>query len=87
MISAPLPVGLAGLKVPLGTGRTQRLKLRPKQRAEDFAAREKAWLLDDMDQNKGALGGMRRGSVKKANRSRRSAMRSRRAKSRYMMTV
>ena len=43
--------------------------------------------VDARGQAGGVLGGMRRGSVKNANRSRRSAKRSRRAKSIYRMTV
>jgi hypothetical protein len=95
-VSAPLPAELAGLKVPsLGTGTTQPLQSTiPKQTAQAFTESAKAGLLNDL--NKG--GKSRRRSAKKAKRSRRSAssqkcwnrmkaLRSRKARRRYMMTV
>ena len=67
---APLPAGLAGLKVPMGIGQTKPIQsMIPKLTAADFAARAKAGLLNDLPTG----GNSHRRSALKAKRSRRSA--------------
>ena len=68
-VSSSLPVGLAGLRVPLGVGQTQQLQsMIPKQTAEDFAAKAKAGLLNELPTG----GNSHRRSALKAKRSRKS---------------
>ena len=78
-VSSSLPAGLAGLRVPLGIGETQQLQsMRPKQTAEDFAARAKSGLLNDL--NKGGKSHRRRAKkAKRSRKARRASRRSRRA--------
>jgi hypothetical protein len=78
-VSSSLPAGLAGLRVPLGIAQTQQLQsMRPKQTAEDFAARAKSGLLNDL--NKGGKSHRRRAKkAKRSRKARRASRRSRRA--------
>jgi hypothetical protein len=77
--AAPLPAGLAGLKVQLSSP-TKPLKSM-KQTADDFAARAKAELLNDLNKGKGGKSHRRRArKAKRSMKARRTSRRSRRTR-------